>query len=78
MLIGKRFQFNGRPLTIVGSYEGGRTSDDAPGYHYQFDDEPVTCHWINASAVPVRFGPLPAWPANDREWARVNQPLTTD
>ncbi len=54
-MIGTRHQTaDGRKLKITGVYRGhGR--DDAPGYYYEFDDEPGFTRWISATGAAVRF-----------------------
>lgn len=54
VVIGAHFTQNGRPLTIIGSYEG-HGPDEPNGWIYTFDDEPGRARWIPARAVPMRF-----------------------
>lgn len=53
-IIGTRHECQccGRMLTVTDVYEGHGL--DAPGYYYQFDNEPGT-RWISTSAAAIRF-----------------------
>lgn len=77
-MIGGHFTMNGRPLTIIGSYEG-HGPDEPCGWIYTFDDQPGRPHWIPARAVPMRFekkgskimdllSGLSWWWNHDAEW----------
>lgn len=51
----------GRPIVVVGDYEG-HGSDDPHGWYWRYADE-KTVHWVSATGFSVRFMTLEQWKA---------------
>ena len=50
----KKYEVNGRPITLGEFYEG-HGPDDPSGRYYVYDDTPHVTHWMSTGAMAIRM-----------------------